>query len=832
MIVSSNNLLNILLPNDNKVLKEALKDADSKTLQDMVKNKSTSVNDILKNLFDDVKNGTKSNATIENILKNTNAFKDLGSFSKSLMTVLNQIDSNSNLDKYKPALQSFFKDIKNLDENSLKEQLSKSGVFLESKMAASNSKQGGLPPTMEKLLNQIQTIIKDMNTPAAKQINELIGRLIQQNTNQSSNTSPMANSAKNVENFKSLVALLQNVTSSLGNKETANLSALTNQLKSMISQGSMVESKLENLSLKDQITNQTKQILAQMKNEIASNQNMQNLSRNLTSQLDNLIKSNDLFAKNGQIIQSTPNLNNVVNSPLLNNLAQQSPKIANLLENLKAIITQPKVENANLPQINNIKEQINTQTKELLAQIKNEVLISKDPVAAKNIVNQIDNLLKTNDLFAKNDKLIEPKALLNNLLNSNEIKQASTQSQNISNLVLNLKNVSENITNLENKASNFTNITTQKAEVLNDLKQNIASLKNELLNIKNIDTKAVNQIISKLENVQNLFSKVEVPTTQQQTVSNTGSPNIQNPNASVQMQTANTTNPNALNANVQKQTTNLNNPLNQALTNQTTQQPQQTQANISFSNNFANNLNTLLLSLKESIVNLSASQNNPTNTNAPAIQNQIMSVVEKIEVAVKESIQTTNINQGLNPLAQKAESNPISNDMKTVLLQMQEELASKTDPKSQEMFKQVDRMLMQIDYHQLLSLSSNSNYVYVPFFWDMLEDGSISMKKTDEDKFYCQINLTLKDYGKVDLMLALYDKNKLDLTIHAQREHFKEDVRHNIQKLKKALNDVDLIPVNIKLLDLKEEKTIEEKQTSNYVNPYSNEFGSGIDIRV
>ena len=774
MLVSNNNLLNILLPNDNKVLKEALKDADSKTLQDMVKNKSASVNDVLKNLFDDVKNGTKTNSTIENILKNTNAFKDLGSFSKSLMTVLNQIDSNSSLEKYKPTLQAFMKDIKNLDENSLKEQLGKSGVFLESKIAASGSKQGQLPASMEKLLNQIQTIIKDMNTPAAKQINELIGRIIQQSTNQQASSS-MANSAKNVENFKSLVALLQNVTSSLGNKETANLSALTNQLKSMINQGSMVESKLENLSLKDQITNQTKQILAQIKNEVSSNQTMQSLSKNLTSQLDNLLKSNDLFTKSGQIIQSNPNLNNVASSPLLNNLAQQNPKIANLLENLKNIISQPKTENANLGQITNQKEQINTQTKELLTQIKNEVLISKDPVAAKNIVNQIDNLLKSNDLFSKNEKLLEPKALLNNLLNSNEIKQASSQNQNISNLVLNLKNINENITNLENKASSFVNISSEKATVLNELKQNLSSLKNELLNVKNVDTKAVNQIISKLENIQNVFTKVEVPT-----------------------------------------------PLSQGA---------QIANNANFSNNFANNLNTLLLSLKESIVNLSANPNS-NNQNTPAIQNQIMNVVEKIESTIKESIQTQNLNQNLNPQALKAETNPIANDMKTALLQMQEELASKTDPKSQEMFKQVDKMLMQIDYHQLLSLTSNANNVYVPFFWEMLEEGSISMKKTDEDKFYCQINLTLKDYGKVDLMLALYDKNKLDLTIHAQREHFKEDVRGNIQKLKKALNDVDLIPVNIKILDLKEEKSVEETKASTYVNPYNNDFNSGVDIRV
>ena len=116
----------------------------------------------------------------------------------------------------------------------------------------------------------------------------------------------------------------------------------------------------------------------------------------------------------------------------------------------------------------------------------------------------------------------------------------------------------------------------------------------------------------------------------------------------------------------------------------------------------------------------------------------------------------------------------------------------------------------------------------------MLEDGNILMKKTDEEKFFCQINLTLKDFGKVDLMLGLYDKNKLDMTIYAQREHFKTAIRDNMQKLKIALNNVDLIPVNIKLLDMKEDKKTENPTQIYINNSYNNNFNSNskIDIRA
>lgn len=775
MLVSNNSLLNILLPNDNKVLKDVLKEADSKTLQQMVNNKSTSVNDILKNLFDQVKNGAKSNSNIENILKNSNLFKDLGSFSKSLTSVLNQIDSNSNLAKYKPLLQSFLKDIKDLDANSLKEQLGKSGVFLESKIAQQNlGKNAALPNNILKLLNQIQNAVKELNLPQSKQINELVTKLLQA---PQQNQNSITTASNNTATMKSLVSLLQNLNTSLSTPGSKNIANLTNQLKSLINNASLVESKINNTSMQENLNTQSKQLLTQIKNEITANPAQQMSSKNLLSQIDTLVKSNDLFTKGSNNLEVKPALNNLLNSPEVKLASSQNQNISNLVSNLKNTLLQANIDKPTVNSLGVVKEQINNQTKELLSQIKNEVLTIPKQLEGKSILNQIDNLLKSNDLFTKNDKLIEPKNLLNNLLNSSEIKQASSQNPNISNLVLNLKNISDEITTVQNKTLNMQNVGSEKATLTTNLKENLANLKNELLNTKNIDTKAANQIISKLENIQNIFTKVEVPGT------------------SMQQSTQNT------------QNTNIGN----------------------FPNNFANNLNNLLLTLKESITNLSINQGGQNNLNT---QNQILNVVDKIETTIKENLSMQNINPTTNPALAKNEANPLSNDMKSVLLQMQDELASKGDGKSQEIFKQVDKMLTQIDYHQLMSFTANSNYVYVPFFWDMLEDGTINMKKADEDKFYCQINLTLKDFGKVDLMLALYDKNKLDLTIKTQREHAKEDFRNNIQKLKQNLNSVDLIPVNIKLLDLKEETDVQEKKTQSYENTYNEQIGSSLDIRA
>lgn len=563
MLVSNGSLLNILLPNNNKVLNDVLKEADSKNLEQMVKSStsSTSASTILKELFTSLKDGTKSNSTIENMLKNSATFKELGNVSTNLSSLVDELSTDENLQKFKPVLENFLKDVKNIDANALKEQIKNSGIFLESKLSQTpNSK-------LENVLTQLQNLVKDINTPQAKQVNELIDKLLQNiKTQTNTNTQVSQNSTATNEftnNLKTLTSSLQNLNNSLNPTQTQNLSNLANQLKSLINEGTLVESKIEN-------------------------------STKLTDKTTNLTNNTTL------------------------------------------------------------KDSINLQTKELLTQIKNDIIQNPNMIQNKNILPMIDNLLKMDNLFSKND------TIQNFLANSNSSANLST-----------------------------------------------------------------------------------------------------------------------------------------------------------FTSNFASNLSPLLTTLKESLESL-----NPNNTH---LQNHLTKLVDKVEHIIQDLATTPN-----GKLDTK-----VSEDMKTVLLQMQDELASKTDPKSLEVAKQVDRLLTQIDLHQLTSLVSNSNYVYLPFFWEMLEDGSIEMKQKDEEKFFCQINLTLKDFGKVDLMLGLYDKNKLDLTIYAQREHFKTAIRENMQQLKIALNSVELIPVNVKLLDMKEDNKESSKPTQTYINNYNNkDLSSGIDIRA
>ncbi|WP_129089243.1 flagellar hook-length control protein FliK [Arcobacter sp. CECT 8989] len=642
MIVSSNNLLKILLPNDNKVLKDALKQADIKTLAN-IKSGDISVDDILKDLFTQAKTGTKTNASIENLLKNSAVFKDLGNFSKNIETLLKQTSQNETLQKFKPQLEALLKNLGNIDEKVLKNSLEKSGVFLEAKMLSQTQSKTSLPKELENILNQIKSILKQIDLPQAKNISQTIDKLLNQNLK-----GLESNPSETIKDLKTLTSQLETLGKSLQNKQTANLEQLTNSLKNISNRVQLTQSKIDNGSTqveklmhnKSEAFTNTRDVLLNLKNEILQNNNLPN-KENLLKQINNLLQSKELNTNiNTSTLKAVPN--------------QASETLATL--------------------------------KEVIVSLQNKQVVNPD-----KIVNSLQNLATQ--------------------LQTNQVKN----------------------------------------EALTQVKEILQNLKNELILDKNIPNKQVllNQIDNLLQN-KNMDSLNLKPTI----------------------------------------------------------------------NNLTSNIETLLKDLKTTVAQL-----NQGNTNQASFE-KIDKALVKLEQTAQNFIQT--LNRGENPKGANAN---LQNDMKAILLKVQEELSTNTtDPKASDTAKQVDKVLTQIEYHQLLSLVSNSNSVYIPFIWDMLEDGSISMKEGKDEKFYCEINLNLKEFGETKLLLGLYDKNKLDLTIYATKDHFKEDIKENIFKLKRAMNSVELIPVNIHILDFDKDKKEEVKKTDVY-NQNIN-LGFGVDIKA
>jgi len=645
MIVSNNNnLLNILLPNDNKVLNEVLKEADSKTLESLNKG-SSSVGDILKNLFTDLKTGEKNSSTIEDLLKNSNLFKDLGNFSKDVTSLLDKLDTS--MEKFKPALEAFSKDISNLDSNNLKDLMGKSGVFLEAKISQQTNGNQNIPKNLENILTQIKTAVTNNPSLQSKNITNLIDNIIQKDSFTQQITSDL----------KTLTNSLQEFSKGLNSKELNNLLTLTNTLKEVSSQGQLLESKIENFNQ------------GQLNTNILSNKQ-------------------EVMGK------------------AADTLLQQTNNNQNLSKDLQNILTQIKT------------------------------AISADPtLETKNITNLIDNMIQkdstaqqlTNDLKTLTTSLEE----LSKSLNTKQFD--------------NLQTLTNTLKQLSSQGQLDPNILSNKQELITTTTDTLLQLKSEIFSNGNIANKQnlLNQIDTLLQS-KDIFSQ----------------------------------------------------------------------------NNFSSKIDELIVNLKQTIVNLSDQPQNLT------LQNTISKNIEKLETILQ------NFQNQPNLMDKQNTQNLLQNDMKSVLLQIQSELQTKTDTDSIELSKQVDKMILQIEYHQLLSIASNSNSVYLPFIWDMLDDGSISMKKLDEDKFYCEINLSLKEFGQTQLLLALYDKNKLDMTVYVSKDSFKQTFRENLINLKRALNSVNLIPVDIKIIDLKENDDKNDKKQD--YNPYGNnqDLSVGLDIRV
>lgn len=144
----------------------------------------------------------------------------------------------------------------------------------------------------------------------------------------------------------------------------------------------------------------------------------------------------------------------------------------------------------------------------------------------------------------------------------------------------------------------------------------------------------------------------------------------------------------------------------------------------------------------------------------------------------------------------------ISNDLKGVLLQTHEQLQNSAAPNASDMARQVDKLILQIDYYQLTSYLSNSTALFFPYSWEMLEDGSLRFKKGKERTFYCRIDLTLKEFGALHLMLALSGEKQIDIQAYTEKEGLQALLREQMPLLRAALRDAGLVPQKINVSHL------------------------------
>ncbi|WP_455755889.1 flagellar hook-length control protein FliK [Sulfurimonas sp.] len=215
------------------------------------------------------------------------------------------------------------------------------------------------------------------------------------------------------------------------------------------------------------------------------------------------------------------------------------------------------------------------------------------------------------------------------------------------------------------------------------------------------------------------------------------------------------------------------------------------------------------------ITKLSESINAALQKTDPLFSKDVTQILNKL--------QTLNTPERLNP--QNNIKEIISSDLKAVLMQASDEITKSNHPNQTELLRHIDKLSLQIDNYQLISHLSNGSSLYLPFSWDMLEDGNIDMKKDDEEKFYCDIYLKLQEYGEVNLKLTLYEKNQINLHVYSSNEEFKEIIQENIPMLRSALIDIQITPREIRVFEPKK-----QAPTSPYENQGENIY-MGFEVK-
>ncbi len=247
---------------------------------------------------------------------------------------------------------------------------------------------------------------------------------------------------------------------------------------------------------------------------------------------------------------------------------------------------------------------------------------------------------------------------------------------------------------------------------------------------------------------------------------------------------------------------------------------------------------SILGALEKIVTLLKTTQDNPDlHVKDTTIKSDIQKVIDKLHVSIKNvdsafSKEIFALKDKLSNFTKIELFSPkeivnerIVHDMKANLLHLNEDIKQIPSLQNSEISKLVDKLTLQIDYYQLYSHLNNSSSIYFPFVWDELQEGSLNIKKVKEDRFYCEINLNLKDYGELKVMLSLFDKNQINVHAFSESKKLKNALRESVSLLRSAFIEADLTLRDIRFFD----KQIDKKE--RYQESVS-DFDMGFEVKV
>lgn len=454
--------------------------------------------------------------------------------------------------------------------------------------------------------------------------------------------------------------------------------------------------------------------------------------------------------------------------------------------------------------------------KELLSQMKNtqnqglkeSFLKLPNDSDAKKSINDLETLLKEQKKL--NQETINSSPFKALAKASNALENAAKYLDKLSNLGKNLSlktaanllsHIESSIQNAQKSANNY-NLNSATLKDARAIREQINASANELQN-------ALNLLKNKDSNFKAFLTRYDPNNKQNATLkealSKQNEPKANHIRINIQTSnTGSTPHSSSLNANASQ--------------NSSFSQNASLSQNSSFSQNASFSQNSTLTQEQNSFKNINISQfkeATSSEVNTPNLQGKITELARTLTslkntlspelASAKSALEEINSLARLSKSAAKsigaikpnnAEQalKELQSDMKSVLLNLKE--STQNQSSTQNIHTAAQRLLTQIEIHQLASFAQNSLQTYLPYHWDELNSSNLSFKRGNKDKFYARIELSFVKFGEIGIVLGLAENKFLDVSIQTGNDGFKELILSETKSLKRALNELGLVVNN------------------------------------
>ena len=456
--------------------------------------------------------------------------------------------------------------------------------------------------------------------------------------------------------------------------------------------------------------------------------------------------------------------------------------------------------------------------KELLSQMKNtqnqglkeSFLKLPNDSDAKKSINDLETLLKEQKKLNQETINNSPFKALDKA--SNALENAAKYLDKLSNLGKNLSlktaanlllRIESSIQNAQKSANNY-NLNSATLKDARAIREQINASANELQN-------ALNLLKNKDSNFKAFLTRYDPNNkenaTLKEALSKQNEPKANHIRINIQTSnTGSTAHSSSLNANASQNTS------------QNASLSQNSAQNSSLSQNSSFSQNSTLTQEQNSFKNINLSQfkeATSSEVNTPNLQGKITelaraltslkntlspelasakSALEEIKSLARSAKSAAKSIGAIKPNNAEQALKELQSDMKSVLLNLKE--STQNQSSTQNIHTAAQRLLTQIEIHQLASFAQNSLQTYLPYHWDELNSSNLSFKRGNKDKFYARIELSFVKFGEIGIVLGLAENKFLDVSIQTGNDGFKEIILSETKSLKRALNELGLVVNN------------------------------------